>query len=258
MLNPDTVARGPGWLEPLVARARADPTLAAVSCKLLFAHDPQRVNSVGAMAYWWTGPVDVGFGEPDSDAFARDLHPFAPSGGAMLIRPEVFREAGGFDEVMFAYGEDLDLGWRLRLRGWDVGYEPRAELLHVFSSTTGAISPKRVYLTHRNFLRAMLKNYAAPTLIRALPAFALWTLAKAGGALVLERSPALAAAPLRGVGWNFAVFSDTLRARREVQRTRSTPDGEILKRMGPQGFEPIAKVFKRREVARVRMGGASP
>lgn len=35
-----------------------------------------------------------------------------------------------FDEDFFAYKEDVDLAWRLQLRGWDAWYEPRAVAYH--------------------------------------------------------------------------------------------------------------------------------
>lgn len=258
LLNPDIVAERPGWLEELLERAAAEPRQAAVACRLLFAHDPRTLNSAGGMVYWWTGPVDLGFGEDDVEAHLRELRPFAPCGGAMLVRSVAFREAGGFDEAMFAFVEDVDLGWRLRLVGWDIGYAPNARLLHAFAATTGAISPLRVYLTHRNFLRAMLKNYSRRTLLRALPAYALWTAAKSAGSLVLERSPTLAAAPLRALGWNVLRLGETLRARRAVQASRLVGDAEILQSMGPRGFEPLASLQRRRRIAHLHPKEARP
>jgi GT2 family glycosyltransferase len=252
LLNPDVMVKEPQWLKALLAKAEEDPRRAAVACKLLFAHDARLVNSAGGMAFWWTGPVDVGFGEPDEGALAGDLAPFAPSGGAMLVRREVFASVGGFDGAMFAYVEDFDLGWRLRLSGWNIGYAPRAVFTHVFSATTGPLSPRRIYLSHRNFLRAMLKNYSRRTLARAVPAYLLWTAAKSLGGAFGERSVRLAAAPLRGVGWNLLNLGDTMRLRRSIQSTRVVDDAEILKAMGPRGFEPLSSLQRRRRIAHDR------
>ncbi|MGH2947280.1 MAG: glycosyltransferase family 2 protein, partial [Solirubrobacteraceae bacterium] len=41
-----------------------------------------------------------------------------PSGGAAAYRRSAWQEVDGFDEALFAYGEDVDLGLRLRARGW--------------------------------------------------------------------------------------------------------------------------------------------
>jgi len=109
LLNPDTILDRPGWVESLIAVAERDPAIAVVGCTLLFADDPLRINSAGGMVYWWTGPVDVGFGEPVTPDDRAGHEPFAASGGAMLVRRDRFLEMGGFDEGTFLYIEDVDL-----------------------------------------------------------------------------------------------------------------------------------------------------
>ncbi len=43
--------------------------------------------------------------------------PLAPSGGACLFQRRAFLAAGGYDEAIFAYLEDAELGLRMRLAG---------------------------------------------------------------------------------------------------------------------------------------------
>ena len=249
LLNPDTTVAETGWVEALLDFADRNPQVAAVACKMVFARDPTRINSVGAMAYWWTGPVDVGFGELDRGQYGADFRPFASSGGAMLVRRSRFLEVGGFDEATFAYGEDLDLCWRFRLRGWEIGFVPAALVRHRFSSTLGPMSPTKVYLTHRNYLRAMLCNYSGSTLVWALAAYAMWTGVKLTGALSIERSLRLAGSIVRALGWNAVVLRDTRAARRAIQSSRRVRDREILRVMGPCGFEPLSSIERRRRIA---------
>ena len=59
-------------------------------------------------------------------------------GAFLLVRRAAFDEVGGFDERQWLYAEDLDLGWRLRHRGWVTRYEPRARVLHASSAATSA------------------------------------------------------------------------------------------------------------------------
>lgn len=244
ILNPDTLAGAPGWLERLVTMA-SRVNDAAIACKLMFAKAPSTINSMGGMVYWWTGPVDIGFAEREGGRFDDGLQPFAASGGAMLVKRTHFLEVGGFDERMFAYVEDLDLCWRLRLRGAQIGSAPDVKFLHVFSSSLGPMSATKVYLTHRNYLRAMLKNYELTTLFRALPNYLIWTALKTLGALVVERSVSLAIKPLEAVWWNAFMLRDTLQQRKAVQQTRVVQDKKLLPVMGPRGFETLANLRRR-------------
>jgi GT2 family glycosyltransferase len=54
----------------------------------------------------------------------------AVSGAVMLLRTAALREAGGFDEGYFMYGEDIDLCLRVAARGWRVRYWPGATVVH--------------------------------------------------------------------------------------------------------------------------------
>ena len=64
-----------------------------------------------------------------------------PSGGAVAYRRSAFDAAGGFDERLFVYGEDVDLGLRLRLAGWSAAEAPLARGVHEGGATIKADSP---------------------------------------------------------------------------------------------------------------------
>jgi len=52
------------------------------------------------------------------------------SGACVLLDHEAFKETGGFDENIFLYGEDVDLSWKLRSKGYKICYVPWATFLH--------------------------------------------------------------------------------------------------------------------------------
>jgi GT2 family glycosyltransferase len=135
-LNNDTVPL-PGWLTPLVAELDADPTVAVVGSKLLFADGTLQHAGV---------------------VFSRELplpyHPFyrAPAtlpaanhrrelqcvtGACMAVRRSVFEAIGGFDEGYRNGYEDVDFCLQVRERGGRVIYQPQSTLYHLESQTPG-------------------------------------------------------------------------------------------------------------------------
>lgn len=81
-------------------------------------------------------------------------------GGAMLIDRKIFLDAGGFDEDYFAYYEDVDLGWRLRVMGYKIVLSVRSMVYHKHNSTSKTITRERVQLLYeRNKIYTAYKNY---------------------------------------------------------------------------------------------------
>jgi GT2 family glycosyltransferase len=102
---------------------------------------------------------------------------FSACAAAALYRREAFLAAGGFDERFFCYVEDVDLGFRLRLRGEGCLYVPNAVVQHVGSAVTGRASDFSVYHAQRNLVWTFAKNMPAPLLWLYLPQHVLLNLA---------------------------------------------------------------------------------
>jgi len=58
---------------------------------------------------------------------------------ACLFRRSALRDIEGFDPRIFMYGEDVDLSWRLRAKGWKLRYVPQAAAVHNTYSYPGEI-----------------------------------------------------------------------------------------------------------------------
>lgn len=69
------------------------------------------------------------------------------SGACVLIRRQAWDEIGGFDPSYFMYMEDVDLCWRAHRSGWDVIYEPAAEVTHAQGIST-RLHPYRMLAVH--------------------------------------------------------------------------------------------------------------
>ena len=59
------------------------------------------------------------------------------TGAAMLIPKTLFDELGGFDEQYINGFEDVDLCLRVREKGLNIYYEPKAVIYHYESRTQG-------------------------------------------------------------------------------------------------------------------------
>jgi GT2 family glycosyltransferase len=234
-LNNDTTILTRNWIELLVHRLEMDSNLAAVGCKLVTMKNLGILDSVGVMGIkYWRGFVDIGKYERDRSQYDDPtMTPFSVCGAAMLVRKNSFDLVGGFDSKFFAYVEDVDLSWRLRLRKFKLAYEPAAKVAHYYSGSreTSHLDPGKLYLSHRNVLRAIIKNCGS-SLGWALRDYFLYTLLLTIGFVPLE--PRKTAALVKGVIWNLRNLRSTFVNRLKVQATRETQEEEILSKMFPK------------------------
>ncbi|MFZ2513775.1 MAG: glycosyltransferase family 2 protein, partial [Candidatus Saccharimonadales bacterium] len=128
LFNNDAVAE-PEWLGELVGALAGDDRLGAVVGKILYT-DKERIDTTGDFYSVSGVPFPRGRKEIDRGQYDEYTEIFSPCAGAALYKTSAFREVGIFDETFFAYLEDLDMGFRLRLGGWGVFYVPRAVVYH--------------------------------------------------------------------------------------------------------------------------------
>lgn len=220
LLNPDAVA-DPGWLAALVSAADQHPTAAAFASQIRLAAAPHLLDGAGDSYHVSGRAWRNAHGCPLSAGPSAAVEVFAPCAAAALYRREAFEDVGGFDERYFCYFEDVDLGFRLRLRGHSCMYVPTAIVDHVSSAFSGYRSNFAVYHGERNMVWTFLKDMPAPLLWRYLPQHVLLNLA------------ALVYYPFRGQGrvvWR--AKADAVRQWRAVwrdrqrlqQRTRVAPE----------------------------------
>ena len=163
-LNPDSVV-GAGAIARLRAVAHEQPQWAAWQPAVMLPDG--RINSAGGVVHYlgmgWAGQC---WSSPDELAELPYEAAF-PSGAAMVLRREEWRELGGMREDYFLYGEDLDLGLRLWLAGRRVGVEPRARVIHDYRFERGA---RKWFLLERNRWRTLLATYPPGLLVALAPA----------------------------------------------------------------------------------------
>jgi GT2 family glycosyltransferase len=193
LLNDDAEA------EPRFVEALLDTAAEGAECVagvLTQEAAPGLIDSAGVVADRTLMGFDYLHGEPLA-ALERAADPLGPTGGAALYRLDAFRAAGGFDERIFLYYEDLDLALRLRAAGGRCRLAPGARAVHAYSASLGAGSGRKYARTgwSRGY---MLRRYgiaAQPRLAaRALAAEA----AICAGQLLRDRTAKGLTGRLRG------------------------------------------------------------
>ena len=123
-----------------------------------------------------------------------------PSGGAAAYRRDAWESAGGFDEALFVYGEDVDLGLRLRSLGWAAAEAPLARGVHLGGGTMGVDSPFQ--REHAGIARGFLLRRYGVLRSRAAPRALLMDVLVVGWGLV--RHQTLLPLRARWRGWRAA------------------------------------------------------
>lgn len=246
LLNNDVEIADADWLTDLLKAIESDKRIAAVSAKLTFANFPSIINSVGGALFRWTGAVNIGSRERDEGQYDNPpIEPFFACGGAMLLRRDAFLSVGGFDSKMFAYSEDLDLCWRLRLKGYRIAYCPKAVVKHVISASWDSYGLYKIYLSERNLLRTMGKNYSLTSLFKNLPLFLLNRTIQMMFFSLLFRRQMVLYLYFRAILWNITNLPDTVKKRYIVQTTRKTREKEILESMAGGRFEKFTEILRK-------------
>ena len=92
------------------------------------------IDCTGLMIFKSRRVVNRGEGEKDQGQYERTEEIFGASGNCVLYRKtalaEIMIKNEFFDQDFFAYKEDIDLAWRLRLYGWNCWYVPKAVCYH--------------------------------------------------------------------------------------------------------------------------------
>lgn len=84
----------------------------------------------------------------------------ACTGAFLLIRGDLVRKVGGFDEQFFMYGEDLDLCYQVKALGYQVIWYPHQKVTHLkYSSGLGSSTPETRKQIRWHFYDAMEKFY---------------------------------------------------------------------------------------------------
>ena len=260
-------------VEPDVIRhlvAALDEGCACVAARVL-SWDGGSIDFVRGTVNFEARGFQEHYGKPNRPELAAS-ETFFPNGGAFAITREAYERAGGFDPAFFAYYDDVDLGWGVRLAGLQTRVASQAVVYHRHGATSRQhpAGHKR-FLMERNAIWTMVKRYGDDTLPQVLGAAlalaarrvvqdaqidpdAAWSrgLAPFSARCRRRRAPAAArldevyfdapcqapavrrvpADQLAGPGAALADLDRVLEQRRRLQALRAVPDAAVLPQFG--------------------------
>ena len=157
LLNNDTEAE-PDFLEEMVAALRRHKKAFSCQARMIQLHDRDKMDDAGNYycALGWAFARGKG---KDIRHYDREQKIFSTCAGAAIYRKKFIDRIGDFDEEHFAYLEDLDIGYRARICGYQNWYAPKAKVYHVGSGTSGSrYNSFKVRLAARNNVYLNYKN----------------------------------------------------------------------------------------------------
>lgn len=169
LLNPDAFPE-PDWLEQLLLATSTHPDIDVFSSLLLRADNKQIIDGDGD-SYHVSGLAWRHNHNRSIQRAGKMREVFSACAAAALYRRDALISVQGFDESYFCYFEDVDLGFRLRLRGYRCLQVPAARVEHVGSVTSGGNqkSDFALYHGHRNLVWTFVKNMPGIWLWLILP-----------------------------------------------------------------------------------------
>ena len=158
------------WLGSLISYAEKKPSSGILAGKMMIYNWPKYINSTGGCVNYFGSGWDRDFFELDSQCAAESGEVLSVSGGAMLIKREVFETAGYFDSKYFMYYEDIDFCFKTwKYTDYTIDYVKEALVYHKFSASSGVMSLKKHFYLKRARFIFILKNYPLAFLLKIIP-----------------------------------------------------------------------------------------
>ncbi len=171
ILNNDAVVE-PETMGEMIRCVCRDPRVAAVGAKIFRRDDPEILDfCFGTVRYNHWLVTQEGAGERDSQRFAKEQEVEWVSGCCMLMSGPALKKIGSFDEVFFAYLEDVDWCLRAREKNYRIMFCPAAKAFHKGSSSTGKNSPQINYFYGRNSILFLKRHGRFISWFKFLSAF---------------------------------------------------------------------------------------
>jgi GT2 family glycosyltransferase len=227
LLNNDAAA-DPHWIQHLQTAFEVAPDIGMAASKIVMWEDLGQIDKTGHLIFPDGQNRGRGTGERDRGQYDKVEEVLWPDGCAAMYRKSMLDRIGDFDEDLFAYADDAELGLRARIAGWRCLYMPQAVVRHRRGSTMGQGNPERVRLIERNRILLAAKLFPWSLLLLNPFFFAIRMLAgvvaSTSGAGDLAAFPGITGkfrvvwAMLRGQWQALSMLPKTLKKRAAIER----------------------------------------
>ncbi len=94
-----------------------------------------------------------------------------PEGACLLVRGEIIKKLGAFDERFFMLFEEVDWCYRIKQAGYEIWFYPEAKVIHHYGQAIKQVKARMIYHSHRGFYRYITKHSKSSLLFLFRPFF---------------------------------------------------------------------------------------
>ena len=208
-------------------------------------HMDGTINFAGGMYAKNGGSWDYGFGEKDSEKFNRVKRISTMTTAAAVMRREMIKDIGAFDENYYWGYEDVDFGLRANFAGWKVVYNPDLKATHLRHSTVFkkigkeyvAKNPNISFYIRRNIMMTLFKNFEINTLLKNFPFIMLQFVAALQEGDILPE--------LKAYFWIISNFKKVIKSRKNTFKKKRLSDAELF----DQIYFPFMNSIKQNKIS---------
>jgi GT2 family glycosyltransferase len=230
LLNNDTKVTK-GFIEPLVKVLDTRPDIGVVQSKIIWMEDHSRLDSIGAFLTNTGFLYHYGYLQHDKKAYDKQVYVYTVKGASMLMRADMVKRTGLFDDDYFIYFEETDFCHRVWLAGYKIIYEPKSVIYHKVGGTSNALDNSFVqYHSFKNRICTYLKNLGTWEMIKLLP-FHLVLCEIAAIGFIFNKRPKHFVTIHKAIWWNIKNFNTTMQKRKHVQT--------VIRKVSDRSFFPL-------------------
>ena len=143
-----------------ISKAIEENPLYACYYGLVLNKNGTKIESEGFQYFMSGKAININNGLSSALAYQRTSVPIWGAPASLIIyKKEIYDKLKGFDASFFAYIEDVDLAYRLAKNNYKTLYIPSAISYHLGGGTSSKMGYLREWLSFRNWIKLINKNY---------------------------------------------------------------------------------------------------